>query len=92
MLISLPKLRKAVSEELRDPAEERGFEEEVRQVEGAELDDPDTLLSLARARGLNPADYQADEGETDVFDTSDDTDSDLDDLDNAEDDLSGDYF
>lgn len=91
MLISLPKLRKAVNAVLHD-GEERGFEEAADRYEEIDLDDPDTLLSLARAKGLTLSDYQAGEGETDVFDSSYDTDSDLDDLDNAEDDLSGDYY
>ena len=71
-----------------------GFEEDVKDFGEEEVHDPDTLLSLARAEGVDLANFAPDAqtDPKDVFNTKYDTDQDLDDLDNLEDDLSGDYY
>lgn len=95
MNIDLELLKEDVKEILRNPENRGGMREAAREYSEDELTDPDTILSLARAVGVDLAKYKVgdDAPKSDhVFNTDYDTDQDLDDLDNEVDDLSGDYY
>lgn len=94
MKIDMAALRTELESRLRNSNEEPGLEEVVATYGDADLHDPDTLLGLARALGVDLAEYEATPDSTDVFNTDDDAagDGELGDLADDVDDLSGDYY
>lgn len=92
MKIDMAILRKDMEARLQNGTEEEGFEEAVAEYGDADLHDPDTLLSLARAVGADLTKYEATADSTDVFNTDDDADGELGDLADDVDDLNADYY
>lgn len=95
MDVNMALLKEDVIEILRNPENRKGLVKEAREYQEEELSDPDTLLSLARAVGVDLSKYRVGPNapeQDDAFNTKFDTDEDLDDLNNVVDDLSGDYY
>ena len=95
MDINIELLKEDVRDILRNPENRKGLADAAREYSEDELTDPDTILSIARAVGVDLSKYRVGSEapkEDRVFNTKYDTDQDLDDLNNDVDDLSGDYY
>lgn len=95
MEINMELLKEDVINILRNPENRNGLIEAAREYSEDELSDPDTILSIARAVGVDISKYRTGADapmDAHAFNTKYDTDEDLDDLNNDVDDLSGDYF
>lgn len=95
MDVNMELLKEEVKNILRNPENRKGLVDAAREYHEEELTDPDTILSIARAVGVDLDQFRVgpDAPKSDrAFNTKDDTDQDLDDLNNDVDDLSGDYY
>lgn len=92
MYIDMNRLREDMKAVLRDPDQRPGLEDAVSEYGPEDLDDPDTVLSIARAVGTDLKKYKVGEEAQGAFNIDYDTDQDLDDLNDDVDDLTGDYY